>query len=376
MDSKMEKTYAPQSIPHPGETVLDYLSAYEWTQKDLALRSGVTPKTISEICNGKGPISPTTALAFEKVLQRPAHFWLGLQRLYDEYVARSQASEESKSWEDWVAKFPLKEMQRFGYFDEVYSARSKAELLLGFFGVSSPDSWQSVWYAKNVAFRQTDRFHTSSESISAWVRATEVFARRLESEIDVAGFDLVKLKTLISEIRGETRRKAEKAIPRVQELCASVGILFVLVPELPKTGISGCARWLTDSKALIALTLRHKRDDVFWFTFFHELGHIILHRKTHKFIIDNAAETLMDRVVDVPVAFAEEEANRFAADTLIEPEALFEYIRNGEFSATSVERFAKHQNIAPGIVVGRLQYEGIIPRNQGNKFKQVLGWTI
>src|SRR5882672_2194033 len=63
------------SVPHPGEMVIDYLDFHGWSQSDLARRTGLTPKTISEICNGKVPITTSTALAFERVFQRPAHMW-------------------------------------------------------------------------------------------------------------------------------------------------------------------------------------------------------------------------------------------------------------------------------------------------------------
>ena len=82
MDSNT--SFEPTVVPHPGDTVQEYLDFYEWSQRDLARRTGLTPKTISEICNGKAPITPTTALAFEKAFQRPAHLWLNLQRQFDE----------------------------------------------------------------------------------------------------------------------------------------------------------------------------------------------------------------------------------------------------------------------------------------------------
>src|SRR5215472_18958282 len=88
MDSKT--SFEPTSVPHPGDTVQEYLDFQEWSQRDLARRTGLTPKTISEICNGKAPITPPTALAFEKAFQRPAHFWLNLQRDFDEAAARSR----------------------------------------------------------------------------------------------------------------------------------------------------------------------------------------------------------------------------------------------------------------------------------------------
>src|ERR1051325_2707454 len=91
---------------HPGEVVSEYLEFHGWAQRDLARRTGLTPKTISEICNGKAPITPQTALALEKVLQRPARFWLNLQRQYDEAEARQQDLAKFAQWVDWARKFP------------------------------------------------------------------------------------------------------------------------------------------------------------------------------------------------------------------------------------------------------------------------------
>ena len=82
-------------VVHPGEIVSEYVEFHGWTQRDLARRTGLTPKTISEIYNGKAPLTPTTALALEKVLRRPAHFWLNLQRQYDEAEARNRELRKS-----------------------------------------------------------------------------------------------------------------------------------------------------------------------------------------------------------------------------------------------------------------------------------------
>ena len=75
MDRAQKNRYSPTEILHPGVVLAEYLGFYAWSQRDLARRTGLTPKTISEICNGKAPVSPLTALALEKVLQRPAHLW-------------------------------------------------------------------------------------------------------------------------------------------------------------------------------------------------------------------------------------------------------------------------------------------------------------
>src|SRR5271155_3511511 len=138
MNSAEQTRFEQIAIPHPGETVVEYLEFNGWTQRDLARRTGLTPKTISEICNGKAPVMPATALALEKVLRRPAHFWLNLQRQYDEAEARSRELHKSAAWTDWARKFPLKEMKRLRFL--LPEGRSDADALLRFLGVSSPES--------------------------------------------------------------------------------------------------------------------------------------------------------------------------------------------------------------------------------------------
>jgi len=366
MDSSNQTLFEPNTVSHPGETVLEYLDFFGWSQSDLARRAGLTPKTISEICNGKAPITPPTALAFERVFQRPAHLWLNLQRHFDEAEARRRELVKSPQWSEWVRNFPLKEMRRLRF--SLPAGRSDADALLKFFGVSSPESWSSVWKASAVAYRQTRTLKTREESVAAWLRETEIVARGL----DVAEFDEERLLASLAKLRRLTRTRADEIMDPIQRICAAAGVAVVLVPALPSTGISGCARWLTEKRALVGLTLRYKTDDQFWFTLFHEIGHILLHRGKRPFVVDNAAEDLSDRVVDPEMQQCEAEASRFSADTLIPPGALGDFMRKGIFTNESIHDFAAVTGVGPGIVVGRLQFEGVLSRHQGNTLKQKL----
>jgi len=370
MAEQMDIQYQPESIAHPGDTVLDYLEWNGWSQRDLARRTGLTPKTISEICNGKGPITPPTALAFENVFCRPAHLWLNLQRQYDEAEARRRVSAKLPHWESWARRFPFHEMIERKLIEPREGHRVDA--LLKFFGVSSPESWESVWQATNVAYRQTRKFDTTPEAISAWTRAAELQA----AEIETQDFDEKGLRNLLNDLRHFTRQDIRQAGPRIESLCARAGVAVVWVPELTHTGISGSARWLTERKAMIALTLRYKADDQIWFTFFHEVAHILLHRKRHSFILDNAEKDLSDSTVDPQMQREEEEASRFAADTLIPPDELVQFIRDATFTTEAICRFADALTIAPGIVVGRLQREGVLRRSQGNALKRIYDWNF
>jgi HTH-type transcriptional regulator / antitoxin HigA len=366
MDSNT--SFEPTTVPHPGEMVQEYLDFYEWSQRDLARRTGLTPKTISEICNGKAPVTPTTALAFEKAFRRPAHLWLNLQRQFDEADARRREAAKASGWEDWVRKFPLREMRDLRF--SLPEGRSDVDALLGFFGVTSPDSWASVWNTPAAQFRQTRNVKVREEAIAAWVRETEIVAR----EIKLADFDDAGLRAALRSFRELTRQNIDVAMERLQEDCARFGVAFVVVPALRNTGISGCARWLTDKHALVGLTARYKFDDQFWFTFFHEIGHLLLHHTMRSFVVDNIEDESSNCVVDPEMRQIEAEADQFSADTLIPPTAFGKFLRAGDFSNDAIHEFSEAIGIGPGIVVGRLQHEGVIARHQGNALKQKINW--
>jgi hypothetical protein len=270
---------------------------------------------------------------------------------------------------DWARKFPLKEMKKLRFLD---ADKSEVDALLSFLGVSSPESWNTVWGTFDVAYRQTRKFTKSVESISAWVRETELMAAKLQT----ADFNEQMLRSSIDALKQLTRKRAEEIMEPVQSICAAAGVAVVWVPELPHSAISGCARWLSDKKALVGLTLRYKTDDQMWFTFFHEVGHVLLHRKKRSFVLDNAADDLSDRVVDPEMQRYETEANQFAGDTLIPPAVLAEFLRKNDFTNESIHDFAEAIGVGPGIVVGRLQFEGLLKPHQGNALKQKLNWKF
>lgn len=271
---------------------------------------------------------------------------------------------------EWSRIFPLKDMRKLNF--SLPKGEDDADVLLKFFGVPSPDAWRARWSDYAVAFRQTQKFDFRREALAAWVREAEIIA----SQIRLADFDEAKLRASLDELRRLTREKADVALTRAQEICSRFGVALVLVPELPGTRISGCARWLTDKHAMVGLTVRYKWGDQLWFTFFHELAHILLHRLRRFFVVDNAADHMGDNVVDPVMAKYEEEADRFAADTLIPPAELAKLLRRKpeELESEVIYEFAESIGIHPGIVIGRLQHDGVLGHWQGNKLKQKLEW--
>jgi HTH-type transcriptional regulator / antitoxin HigA len=273
---------------------------------------------------------------------------------------------------EWSRLFPVSVMRRMQF--SLPEGGSDSDALLNFFDVESPEEWGAKWDAYSVAYRQTQVFEAHKEAVAAWVREAEIVA----IQVRLADFDEGKLRASLGELRRLTREKVGDALGRAQAICSQAGVALVLVPELPDTRISGCARWLSDTHAMVGLTIRYKSDDQLWFTFFHEVAHILLHRELRSFVVDNAADHMGDDVVDPDMAKYEEEADRFAADSLIPPVALAEFLRLHRKTLTNdeIHDFAESVGIGPGIVIGRLQHDGVLEHWQGNDLKQKLEWDF
>ena len=145
-------------------------------------------------------------------------------------------------------------------------------------------------------------------------------------------------------------------------------------PLLKDAGLMGCVMWLSPKKALIALSTWLDTDDQLWFTFFHELGHLLMHCKSNAIFLDNPKLHLTDQDTDITMRAVENEANQFAMDTLIPPELLSQFIDSTSVSENDIRSFAEEQNISPGIVLGRLQHEKVIPYSEMNHLKVEIEW--
>ena len=163
--------------------------------------------------------------------------------------------------------------------------------------------------------------------------------------IECAPYDPGRFREALKKIRRLTMKPPEVFQPKLVELCAECGVAVALVPELPKIRASGATRWLAPTRAMIEVNLRYKKDDHFWFTVFHEAGHVLLNSKKLVYVDTEKFE-----------GEHEEKANQFAAEQLIPQDALHACGRSGRLSKGRVHAFATQQGVAPGIVVGQLQH--------------------
>lgn len=345
----------------PGEMLVEILAERGITQAELARRMARPLKTISEIANGKAAITPDTALQLERALGVSASFWNGAEARYREALARQRASEELKQYGDWVASFPLAAMAHLGLVPRRSKAEEMAGSLLTFFEVSSPTGWEQQWGRSTAALRGSKAHPPSAHALAAWLRWGEIEA----GKVDVDRFARDAFLETLERVRRLSRVSAfELVIERLRKALAGAGVALVVLPELPGTRVSGAARWQRSGVPLIQLSLRYLSDDQFWFSLYHEAGHI-MHRNRRSDFVDD-----LTTAEDADVASDEGAANSFARDMLIPPDRLEAFVGAADFSATAVSDFAREQDIATGIVVGRLQRDRHILPSQLNHLKR------
>jgi addiction module HigA family antidote len=362
MIEHVQSTYVPSEVSPPGETLRELLEERGVSQAELAVRMGRPKKTISEIINGKAAITPETALELELVLGVPASFWGAREAHYREYLARKEQERQLARAVSWCERFPVREMSKYGWLAPYRTKEECVRALLEFFGVASAEQWDEVFALKAVAFRRSKAFEADQFALAAWLRAGVVHAQR----VDTQPFSRELFLETLKRARGLTRQHPSQFERTLVESCALAGVAVVFVPELPRSRASGATRWLSATKAIIQLSLRYRTDDHLWFTFFHEAAHLLLHGKRLVFIELNGAQGSPE----------EAEADRWAADFLIPPDDFRKLGMWSVYSKSAIEAFSEQIGVAPGIVVGRLQHEGLLPHTHCNDLKLRLEWAV
>lgn len=349
------------SQEHAGAFLSWFLDARGIKKVDFAKRCGRTSKTISEIISGKAPITPETALQFERVLGESAAYWLQLEATHQLQQVRDRESAATRSNEakSWARQFPIKAMVDRGVFDARPKAEDLADAVLRFFGVSSISAFQNYWAERvsPIRFKQHQHHKVDDKAVITWLRQGELIA----DQIPCKRYDEARFRAVLVEARALTLKPWVQIESRLIELCASAGVAVALSPSIPKTGLRGAAYWATKDKAVIVLSDRGKSEEAFWFAFFHEAAHILLHSKKSIFIDHQGGDGNEDQSI-------EDEADRYSADFLVPEKDVSRFISlhgssGNALDPEDLQRFAEPLGISPGLLLVRLQFEEIISWN-------------
>jgi HTH-type transcriptional regulator/antitoxin HigA len=352
MSGSVQTTWEPDWAVHPGEHLAEYIEERGYTQAEFARLAGLTAKLVSTIVNGTNPVSPETAIKLERVLGLKAHIWTGLQAQWDLFEARRRENE--KSARDWLRAFPVKELKALRRLPDTRDEGVLVDGLLSFLGIGTQAALQARIGSLAVQHRKARSGSTSQEHELCWL----VLGEQKVRQEPYLPFDREAFVEGCRSIRGLTVENPEVFEPKMIDICRSSGVTLVFQKPLSKTCLFGSARWIDGERPIIQMSLRMKSNDHFWWTFFHEAAHIVLH-KGKNFADDQSG--VGDGI--------ETEADAWAEEALVGRDCLNAFVTTNPRSKDEILAFASSIGVHPGIIVGMLQHRRVIPFSHMNGLK-------
>ena len=357
--------FAPQWASPPGETIADFLVARGWTPTELATRLEESTTAVEQLLSGAMPITVGLARRLNQVIGSSVSFWLARDLQYREDLQRIQAMTTA-----WTDALPTAQMIEWGWVDA--HAGNDFKSLLDFFAVPSVPAWNQQYSGifESVAFRTSASFEPDYGATVSWLRQGE----RLAAHIECEPWDPDRLLATLRSVRKLTRvGKPQRFVPKLRSSLAKCGVAVAIVRPPEGCRASGAAVWLSSTKALVILSARHLADDHFWFTFYHECGHLLLHGDRELFI-DEEYSDLATLTAPRADGDQESEANSFVIEELLTRE-IEKALQRVELSYEAVLRLSARAGIAPGILVGQLQKSGRLGHDRLNKLKRRYRWA-
>ena len=346
MTARKQHTFTPDYASPPGATLEETMQLLGYTQKEFAVRTGLTVQTLHRIFRGKQPITSETATKLELVTGTPASFWLSLEAQYQAAQEKLSRSTIPQGTAEWVAQFNYARMTSLGWLPSTRKVEEKFHYLLRFFGVAGIDEWEAAHLAtmKQGAYHMAPAVKEHRPDTTAWIQRGLTLARGMEP----AEYEEKRFKEAVVEARTLASQHPTQVVRTLEDLYRKAGVALVFLDTLPGMGVHGFARWIKGTNSAVILHgLRFKTNDHFWFDLFHETAHILKHGRSHEFLEYDG--------LDDP---REHEANAWAGEQLIATNAWRQFVTSQRsFTAVVIRAFAAEQQVHTATVVGRLQKE-------------------
>jgi len=353
--------FCPNWVAPPGATIASILAERGATAVELATWIERSPADVEDLLLGRVEITADIAKSLARVLGASEAFWTRRESQYRADLARLYQEAALPESINWLNELPVRDIERWGWISPLANPTAMVAACLQFFGVPSVRAWRAAYGdALSAAYRTSPTYKSAPGAVAAWIRQGEIAASRIECglwESERFRLELVSLRELTRE------NDPEDFLSELVRRCAACGVAVVVQRSPQLCRASGVVRFLSPTRPMILLSVRYLSDDHFWFTFFHESGHLVLHGDRCVFL--EGDDTLTND--------EEAEASAFASDVLIPPEHQAEMLRL-PLNGREVVRFARKVGVSPGIVVGQLQHHGRFRRNQMNNLKRRYTW--
>ena len=359
---KASVTFEPDWVCAPGETIRNILHERRITERQLAEKLGDSRSRVTGLIEGREAITADLAHKLEIALGGSAAFWLAREKRYRDGLQFLGHAAADKSTIQWLEALPLKDMVRLGWISGTGNVEEATVACLRFFGVRDVNGWKESYkdILKSAVFRTSAEYESKPGAVATWLRRGE----QESTAIVCQSWDLKKFRAALDDARALTREPDPAVfLPRLRALFASCGVAVVALRAPAGCRASGAARFIAPEKALMLLSFRYLSDDQFWFSVFHEAGHLVLHH-----------DKVMVDAPGMPSNKEEHEANAFAAEALI-PARYKAQMLALPVDGRAVMRFARRIGVAPGVVVGQMQYLRQFSHRQLNNLKRRYKWV-
>jgi HTH-type transcriptional regulator/antitoxin HigA len=334
--------YKPFVVLGPGDSIREELEYYAWEQKDLAEIMGRTEKNISQLLTNKAPVTFETALQLSKIFKQSPQFWLNLDANYRQRMQENATIKATAAKALIYRYMPVRELRK--YLDLPQTVDSLVASACKFWKIDKPDFG---FLEKQIiaSFRKSEAHNNFNPYYAlSWLQLIRNHVAEAKPESD---YSEKKLGALAKEIPLYSTRN--NGITQFIEALESCGVIFVQLEHMPQTYTDGASLW-QGKTPVIAYTARFDRNDNFWFTIAHEIGHLLLHRNDSKsFFIDS-----LDHLDCADKK--EEAANNFAEAVLKTRQILNAFKTVLRPSAVRIRIYAKELGIHPAIICGCLQH--------------------
>lgn len=341
--------YEPSAVYPPGANILEWLNYRGMTQKEMAERMGMRKENVNEIITGKSCITEDAAIKIENATGMKADYIIKLERNYRLHLARIRELEDLKKEKKVFKEFPMREMMRRGWISKGLSDLEIYKKLKEFLGVNKLSDAKKVYAELNPSFRKSDKYEIDELSAICWFRRAE----NIINERKLIMYSRDNLMNGIAEIKKSMAKKLEDEYPKIVRILEDCGVYLVVEKPLSHTPVFGAVKKYTNGKVLLLMTLRYYRTDIFWFTLFHELYHVLSLKARDHFILDYERNNN-----------EEELAEKFAVEEILNKKNYNSFVDGCDFSRKKVMDFAKREEIIPGILVGRLQRDKCIRESE------------
>ncbi|MCC9624651.1 ImmA/IrrE family metallo-endopeptidase [Thalassospira sp. MA62] len=357
--------FEPNWASPPGDTISRLAAASNLSTHELAERIGFEEDVFIGVMEGRVRICDEIADALSDLLGASRQFWINR---YDQFVTDKARIEQPKadvSFAEWARDFPVKSLREMGWLPNGSRGEQLTSDILSFFGCKSISQWNERYSTGigQVAFRTSFSYEEDEMATLAWLRAGELYSERL----GLGKFSAKRFQNVLPSLKILCAyKRPEVFFPKLQAACAEHGIALVS-SRAPKGCRASGATWTNhNGSPVILMSFRYLSEDHFWFTFFHEAAHVVLHGTDH---------ISLEGVDPSPMASGqiEDEADMFAQEVLL-PNALRQDLSTRRPTRPFVRKVARQAGVTPGIVVGQMQKLGMLQPSQFNDLKRRYSW--